>query len=98
MGTWLKRHEKGRDRREGSESSAARDFPGLELSQHHGFICSGKHPPHNPGLRAQRCMRLGQRQEQEDGSREHRRKEEFETKQQQGRWTWITTKGSSGDL
>lgn len=94
MGTWLKRHEKGRDRGEGSESSVARDFSGLELSQHHSFICSVKRPPHNPGLRAQQCTRLGQRREQEEGSREQRRKEEFETKWQQGRWTRITTKGS----
>lgn len=68
MGTWLKRHEKGRDRGEGSESPVARDFSGLELSQHHSFICSVKRPPHNPGLRAQQCTRLGQRWSRKRGA------------------------------
>lgn len=70
------------------ETSAALDFSGLELSQHHSFICTGKHPHTTRGLRPVNNARewdkdrSGKTVAQSTGEQQS-----LKTKQQQDKWT-----------
>lgn len=62
----------------GRGDGALVDFSGLEFSQHHSFICSGRCPHTNWGLRTKQGVTLGQRWVLEDDSYECRTKGELE--------------------